>query len=62
MPAINMFRACVMLRVVREVDGGHVVHAEGRGLRGRKAELREECSQVNRLFGCLRRGHDLGFA
>eukprot|EP00965_Chrysotila_dentata_P052127 1729981-Pleurochrysis_carterae.AAC.1 len=62
MSAVNVFGACVVLRVVREVDGGHIVHAQGRGLRGRKAELSEEGPQVDRLFGCFRGSHDLGFA
>eukprot|EP00965_Chrysotila_dentata_P169760 5603169-Pleurochrysis_carterae.AAC.1 len=61
MSAINVLGACVVLWVVREVNGGHVVYTEGRGLRRWKPELREERSQVDRLFGRFRRGHDLGF-
>eukprot|EP00965_Chrysotila_dentata_P105979 3499865-Pleurochrysis_carterae.AAC.3 len=29
MPAIDVLRASMVLRVVREVDGGHVVHTKG---------------------------------
>eukprot|EP00965_Chrysotila_dentata_P006790 222221-Pleurochrysis_carterae.AAC.1 len=51
-----------MLRVVCEVDSGHVVHAESCRLLGREPKFSERRLQVDRLLGCLRGSDDFGLA
>eukprot|EP00965_Chrysotila_dentata_P091924 3034465-Pleurochrysis_carterae.AAC.1 len=49
-----------MLRVVCEVDSGHVVHAESRRLLGREPKFSEQRSLVDCFLGRLRSSDDLG--
>eukprot|EP00974_Lingulodinium_polyedra_P036435 3494717-Lingulodinium_polyedra.AAC.1 len=49
-------------RVVREVDGPAVVHAERGWAWGWVSQLGEQAAQEHRLAGRQRAGHDLGLA
>eukprot|EP00965_Chrysotila_dentata_P054972 1824863-Pleurochrysis_carterae.AAC.1 len=61
MSTVDMLGASVVLGVVREVNGRHIVHVQRGGLKRGHSEFREERAQVDRLFGRLGGGDDLSF-
>eukprot|EP00965_Chrysotila_dentata_P029455 979145-Pleurochrysis_carterae.AAC.1 len=61
MPAVNVLRARVVLRVVCEVNCGFVVKVKRRRVAS-FAELLKQGAQIYRFLGGFGRSYDLGFA